>query len=197
MRIALRFNQEARQGMEKKPGSRPNSSQTAHVRSRWPVSAVPVLLALFGGAVLAAGADAPLVHIPIVGSISYLRHPGYFTSCNVGELIILGAAGLSIVFAVLRRFKPLWLTGAAALAQLLATVVIFHQTAVTVVAKADQPDLVDPMLMWAGAVLQRARFEWGIALVAGGAVMVLAAAAWEFSAVRPLRRNYHRAPDSE
>jgi hypothetical protein len=133
---------------------------------------------------LAAGADAPLIHIPIVGSISYLRHPHNFTSCNIGELVILAAAGLSIACALSRRFTPLWLTGAVALVQLLATLAMFQHTAATVVAKADQPDLVDPMLMWAGAALERARFEWGVAMVAAGALMVLAAAASELRAVR-------------
>jgi hypothetical protein len=155
-----------------------------NLRKLWRVSQLPVLLGLFGGAVLAASAGAPLIHIPIVGTISYLRHPGYFTACNIGELVILAASGLSIVFALLKWFKPLWLTGTVAIAQLVATVAFFQHTAATVVAKADQPDLVDPTLMWAGAALRHARFEWGITMVAGGAAMVLAAAAWELKAVR-------------
>src|SRR5260370_33809272 len=52
-------------------------------------SPLPRLLGLFGGAVLAAGAGAPLIYIPIAGTISYFRHPSYFTSCNIGELVIL------------------------------------------------------------------------------------------------------------
>ncbi|MBV8773620.1 MAG: hypothetical protein JO166_15015, partial [Deltaproteobacteria bacterium] len=86
--------------------------------------------------------------------------------------------------ALLRLFKLLWLTGTAAIAQLVATVAMFQHTTATIVAKADQPDLVDPTLMWAGAALQHARFEWGIAVVASGAAMVLAAAAWERTRVR-------------
>jgi hypothetical protein len=159
------------------------------LRWLWALSALRALLGLFGGAVLAAGADAPLIHIPIVGSISYLRHPGYFTSCNIGELVILAAAGLSIVFALFKYFKPLWLTGILALAQLVATLAIFRHTSAMVVAQADQPDLVDPALMWAGAALQHARFEWGIAVVASGAAMVLAAAAWELRARHLKNRN--------
>ena len=152
----------------------------------WRGSALPRLLGLCGGAVLAAGAAAPLIHIPIAGSISYLQHPNYFSSCNIGELVILAAAGLSIVCALLKRFKLLWLTGTIALAQLIATLAIFQHSAAAVVAKADQPDLVDPMLMWASAALQHARFEWGIAVIGAGAAMVLAAAACE---VREGRRD--------
>jgi hypothetical protein len=145
---------------------------------------LPRMLGLFGGAALAAGAGAPLIHIPIAGTISYLRHPGYFSSWNLGELVILAAAGLSIVFAFLNQFKPLWITGMVALAQLIATLASFQLSASAVVAKADQPDLVDPPLMWAGAALQHARFEWGIAVIGGGAVMVLASGVWELRARR-------------
>jgi hypothetical protein len=137
---------------------------------------LPMILGLFGGALLAGGADAPLIHIPIVGSLSYLRHPAHFTVCRIGEIVILAAAGLSVAFALVKRHKMLWLTGTVALAQLIATLVIFEHDVAAVVAKADQPDLVDPIIMWAGSALQRSHFEWGIAVVAGGAVMVLAAA---------------------
>lgn len=147
-------------------------------------SHLPVLVALFGGVLLAAGAAAPLIHIPIVGTISYLHHPGYFISSKIGEIVILIAAGVSIVCALLRCFKLLWLTGTVAIAQLIATVAMFLHTTATVVAKADQPALVDPTLMWAGAALQHARLEWGIAVIAAGAAMVLAAAAWELAKTR-------------
>ena len=150
-------------------------------------SLLPRMLGLFGGAALAAGAGAPLIHIPIAGTISYLRHPGYFSSWNLGEFVILAAAGLSIVFVLLNRFKLLWITGIVALAQLIVTLANFRLNASAVVARATQPDLVDPMLMWAGAALQRARFEWGIAVIAGGAVMVLASGVWELKARRRLR----------
>jgi hypothetical protein len=156
----------------------------SRLRKFWRISQFPVLLGLFGGVALAAGADAPLIHIPIVGTISYLSHPGYFTCCTIGELIILATAILSIVFALLKRFKALWMTGMLALAQLIMTVAMFQRTATTIVAKADQPDLVDPTLMWAGAALRHAHFEWGVTMVAGGALMVLAAAAWELRAAR-------------
>jgi hypothetical protein len=141
---------------------------------------LPVLLGLSGGALLAGGAGAPLIHIPIVGSLSYLHHPADFTACSIGEIVILAAAGLSVVFALLKRPMLLGLTGTVALAQLVGTLVIFEHDAAAVVAKADQPDLVDPIVMWAGSALQHSRFEWGIAVVAGGAVMLLAAAlgAW-------------------
>jgi hypothetical protein len=142
------------------------------------LSQIPLLLGVFGASLLAAGADAPLIHIPIVGTLSYLRHPAYFTACSIGEIVILASAALSAVFTLLKWFRLLWFTGGVAIVQLIATLAIFEHDATMVMAKADQPDLVDPILMWAGSALQHARFEWGIGIVAGGAAVVLAAAAW-------------------
>jgi hypothetical protein len=154
----------------------------AALEKLWRGSPTPRLFGFLGGAVLAAGAGAPLFYIPIVGTISYLHHPGYFSSCNIGEWVILAAAGLSILSALLKRFKLLWLTGTVALVQLIATLVIFERSAATVVAKADKPNLVNPMLMWAGAALEHSHFEWGIAVIGAGAVLVLVAAAWQMRA---------------
>jgi predicted small lipoprotein YifL len=137
---------------------------------------LPVVLGLLGAAILACGADAPLIRIPIVGSLSYLHHPASFRACNIGEIVIVAAAGLSIVSVLLKRLRVLWFTGALALAQLVTTVVLFEHDAAAVVAKADQPDLVDPVIMWAGSALQHSHIDWGVAVVAGGAMMVLAAA---------------------
>ena len=78
--------------------ARPSASR---LQKLWRGSALPRLLGLCGGTGLAAGAAAPLIHIPIAGTISFLRHPSYFSSCNIGEVVILAAAGLSIVCALL------------------------------------------------------------------------------------------------
>jgi hypothetical protein len=150
------------------------------------MSVLPRVLGIVGGALLAVGAATPLIHIPIVGTISYLHHPSYFHIYNVGEPVILTAGGLSIILAIIKRFKPLLLTGGIALAQLLTTLFTFHQTVATVVARADQPDLVDPMLMWAGAALEQAHLQWGIWIIGGGAIIAMAAGVWELS------RQYRR-----
>jgi hypothetical protein len=148
------------------------------------------VMGVMGGLILAAGVAAPLLHIPIAGTVSYLRHPSYMPGAyNAGTVVLLAAAGLSIILAIVRRFKPLWLTGTVALAQLGATLIAFQQTAATVVAHADQPDLVDPMLMWAGAALQRAHLEWGVGVIAVGALMILAAAVWDLLLIRQQKRE--------
>jgi len=140
---------------------------------------MPRLLAIAGGAALAAGVAAPLIHIPIAGTFSYLRHPRQLAAYDVGEVVMLTAGALSIALGVMNRLKFLWLTGAAALAQLIATLLSFHDTAAALIVRADRPELVDPLLMWAGAALARAHFEWGVEVVGGGAVAVLAAAGWD------------------
>ena len=136
------------------------------------------ILAVVGGLVLVIGTATPLIHIPIIGAISYLRHPSEFSGSE-GAVVILAMAGLSILFALLGRFRALWLTGMVVLADLGATVLEFHQRAATVVAQANATGLSDPAMMWAGACLQRAHFEWGIAVIAAGALLIVSAAAWK------------------
>jgi len=147
-------------------------------------SFVTLVLGVFGGITLAAGVNAPLIYIPIAGHISYLHHPGKFSGGNLGELIIPIVGCLSIVFALLKYFRLLWVTGTIALAQLAVTLAWFHHDMAVVAAQADRPDLVSPGLMWANAALEHARFEWGIAVIAGGAILVLAAAACAYIAQR-------------
>jgi hypothetical protein len=136
------------------------------------------IVAVVGGLVLVIGTAMPLIHIPIVGAISYLRHPSEFGGCE-GAVMILAIAALSILLALLERFRVLWLTGMVVLAQLGATVVEFHHRAATIVAQADATGVSDPVTMWAGAMLERAHLEWGIAVVAAGALLIVIAAAWE------------------
>lgn len=96
-------------------------------------------LGLLGGGTLALGTYVPLVHIPIVGTISYLHHPGDFTSCAIGSVVILIAAMVSVVGAALRRFRVLWLAGAAAIVQIIVTVETIRHTTAEVLAKTNQP----------------------------------------------------------
>jgi hypothetical protein len=148
---------------------------------------VQMLLGVLGGVALAFGADLPIIHIPIIGAISYLRHPADFTSCAIGSVVILIAALVSIIGALLGRFRLLWVTGAAAIAHVTATIFTIYHTTAEILAKTNQPELVDPTLMWAGAALQRARLGWGVGLIAGGSLLVFAAAALEFGGTSPQR----------
>lgn len=136
------------------------------------------ILGIIGAAVLAAGAAVPLIHVPIVGTISYLHAP---VDVQAGQpaaaAVILGTAVLSAALCVFKAWRWLWATGLVALAQLAATIIGFERTAAAIQMQADAPRLVDPAVMWAGALLQQAHFQWGVAVVAGGSLMILAAAA--------------------
>src|SRR2546425_7205935 len=108
---------------------------TQRLRNSWQASSAPRCVAILGGAVLAAGVAAPLIHIPIAGTVSYLRHPSYLPGrYNEGAAVVLAAAGLSIVLALIKRFKLLWLTGTVALAQLIGTMIAFQHNAASIFA---------------------------------------------------------------
>jgi len=128
-------------------------------------------------AVLAAGVAAPLIHVPVAGSISYLHGPDYLQAGRPeAAAVILGTAFASAALSLLRAWRWLWATGMLALAQLAATIIGFNRTAAAIEMQADAPRLVDPALMWAGALLRQSHFQWGVAVVAVGSLMILAAA---------------------
>jgi hypothetical protein len=136
------------------------------------------ILAIAGGLILAAGVAAPLIHIPIVGMVSYLHQPESFHGAGCGgAIVILAGAALAIGASLAKSPRLLWIAGLLPLAQLGATIVGINHMIAAAVARADAADVVDPVVMWTGAILRQAHYEWGIAVIALGAAMVLAAAA--------------------
>jgi hypothetical protein len=137
-----------------------------------------LILGIIGAAVLAAGAAVPLIHVPVVGTISYLHASDYLQAGQpAAAAVIVGTAILSATLCVFKAWRWLWATGLVALAQLAATIIGFERTAAAIEMQADAPRLVDPAVMWAGALLRQAHFQWGVAVVAAGSLMILAAAA--------------------
>jgi hypothetical protein len=136
------------------------------------------ILGIIGGLVIAGGVAAPLIHIPIAGTITYLREPGYLhVSYHTGAIVILAAAAITLAASIAKYYRLLWLTGLAAAGQLAAIIIGFDRTVAAVEAKANAPDLVDPIVMWAGAALRQAHFEWGVAVIAVGALIIFLTAA--------------------
>jgi hypothetical protein len=60
---------------------------------------------------------------------------------------------------------------------LAATILRVNYAIKTAAAQASTTDIASPFVIWQEALLRRAHFEWGVALIALGGVMVLAAAA--------------------
>lgn len=126
---------------------------------------------LLGSFVLAAGVFSPVIWMPIMGTVTYANEPQ-----GHGAAILLGCAVLAAVLTVLRAYGWLWVPALAALAELSSTIIDFNRQAAAFEAQVNSGGLPDAFEMLAGAAMQSARFEWGVAVVAAGAVFLLAAA---------------------
>jgi hypothetical protein len=73
------------------------------------------LLGLAGSAVLFVGAFAPIVSVPLAGGLNYFQ-----TGKGEGAAVLLSAAA-SLVLALLKKYRGLWLTGLVSAAALLFT----------------------------------------------------------------------------
>jgi hypothetical protein len=136
-----------------------------------------MVLGLVGGLAVIAGIAAPLMHIPVAGTISYLRHPSYIGGDYWEGVAVLAVMGIVAIAATLARsYRWLWLAGLGSMAQVAATVIGFERSAGAIEAQANQDALVDPIVMFADSAMRHAKFEWGIGVIAGGALLLLTAA---------------------
>lgn len=127
-----------------------------------------MILGLAGCAVLFVGAFAPLVSLPILGSVNY------FMNGHGDGVIVLALAGLSAVLCLLRWFRGLWLTGLGSVALVTFGFVGF-QVSMQKMAEAQRHDT--GAFAGLGAALQQSiQLQWGWALLAVGAVLLVAAA---------------------
>ena len=141
-------------------------------------SCLPLILGILGAVALAGGAAAPLLRVPIAGTISYLHQPEDFQGASyMGAAILLAAAAAAIIATIMKWRLLLVVAGIASLSELVATILRVNYTIKMAEAQASTTDIAGPFVIWQEAVLQRAHFEWGIAVIAVGGLMVLIAAA--------------------
>ena len=119
-------------------------------------------IGLVGTAVLAVGAFAPLVSMPIVGSLTY------FNNGRGDGVIVLALAVISALFVLAKRYRALWLTGLASLGMIGYT---FLRTA-EALAALERELATNPF-----RGLANAQMQWGWVLLVIGATLLLVAAA--------------------
>jgi hypothetical protein len=130
-----------------------------------------LVLGLAGATLLAFGVFCPLVSIPIIGQVNY------FQNGQGDGIIILVLAGATALLCLIRRFTLLWLTGLGSLG-LLAFTFISFQDRLSSAKKSIADDLADnPFAGLAAMAVQSVQIQWGIAILAIGAILVVASAA--------------------
>jgi hypothetical protein len=128
------------------------------------------IIAIIGAILLFFGVFAPIVSVPILGSLNYF-HNGEGDGVIV---LALAAATIALVFA--RLYKGLWLTGGGSLAVLAFTFINF-QSKMSEVRTSMAKDLAgNPFAGLGEAALSSVQLQWGWAVLVIGACLVIAAA---------------------
>jgi len=129
-----------------------------------------MLFGILGALILILGVFAPLVSIPIMGSMNY------FQNGKGDGIIILVFAALALVLSLSRLYKALWLPFLGCAGTLTFTFVRFQQgmSEARAEMKAELAD--NPFAGLAEIAIESVQLQWGFALLIVGTVMLLIAA---------------------
>lgn len=131
---------------------------------------MPKILGLAGSATLFLGVFMPVVSMPIVGSMNYFKN-------GEGDgVIILVLAAISLVLALLGHYRRLWLTGLGSLGVLAFSFIHFQMKLGEIKEKMDVDLAGNPFRGLADAAMAAIQLQWGWAVLALGAALVIAAA---------------------
>lgn len=115
------------------------------------------VMGLVGSAALFVGVFAPLVNLPLLGSMNYLQY------IEIGGIFLIILAITSLILTLRRDYGGLWITGLISLGMVALPFIDFQ-------VRKSQPG----SSAW---LLQFVQFTWGWALLLVGAILVIAAAA--------------------
>lgn len=130
----------------------------------------PAATAFVGSLLTLFGVFAPAVTIPLLGSMNHIENG------RAAGVVLILAAVVSAVFAALRWFKGLWLTGAVAIVCLLGSLIAFQFE----IHRMKSSAAVDKNNFLAGlesAADDATQLGWGYAVLLCGALLLLTAAA--------------------
>lgn len=130
-----------------------------------------LLLGLIGSITLFIGVFAPIVSMPIVGSINY------FQNGKGDGVIVLIFALISFVIVLTKKYTWLWLTGLGSIGAMLFTFVRFQSKISELKSNMNSQLAGNPFRGFADAAINSIQLQWGWALLIVGAGFLIASAA--------------------
>jgi hypothetical protein len=124
-----------------------------------------------GAIILFAGVFAPLVSIPVVGSMSYYQA----VKSEAATVLILSI--ISFILVLARQYKGLWFTGLGSMAIMASTIINF-QTNIDDMKSQTGNDAADSLISGlTNIAMQSVQIQWGVALLVIGAALIVTSAA--------------------
>jgi hypothetical protein len=140
------------------------------------------MLAIVGAFLLFVGVFLPIVSMPIVGSLNY------FHNGQGDGTIVLVLAAISIILAVTKSFRGLWVTGLCSIGLMLFALVGFLMR-ISEVREQMQTQLADnPFRGLADVAMNSVQLQWGWAVLILGGVLIVVAAAMRGPATPDVQR---------
>jgi hypothetical protein len=126
-----------------------------------------MIFGIIGALVLILGVFAPIVSVPIMGTMNY------FQNGEGDGIIILVLAAVALVISLTRLYKLLWIPFAGCAGTLTFTFVRFQQGMSDARAEM-QAELADnPFAGIAEVALQSVQLQWGFAVLIIGTILLL------------------------
>ena len=141
-----------------------------------------LLLAIVGSIILFVGVFMPIVSMPIVGSINY------FQNGKGDGIIVMALAVISLLLALGKMYRGLWLTGLGSMAVMLVTFFAFQSRMSEVKVNMESSLAGNPFRGVADMAIQSVQLQWGWAIMIVGAGLIVAAAALEQATPVSLRK---------
>lgn len=129
------------------------------------------IIGVMGSIVLFIGVFTPILSVPVIGSLNY------FQNGKGDGVIILILAVLSLVFALRKNYKGMWITGFASLCVIGFTFMNIQMKMSEIKKQMDIDLAGNPFRGIADMALQSFQIQWGFAILLIGAGVVLIAAA--------------------
>ncbi len=139
------------------------------------------LAGLLGSLILIVAVFAPIVSIPIMGSINY------FQNGKGDGVIILVLAIVSLILIFLEKYKGLWVTGGISFAVMMFTFVNFHYEISGAKNDIRREFGDNPFTDLADMAIQSVQLEWGWALLIVGAALLIFSAASSSTKKYPIK----------
>ena len=125
-------------------------------------------VAIIGGLFMAVGVFMPLISIPI------FRDDSYFKLSPGGAAIILALGGLSILVALLGRFRLLYVTGLLALGLLVYTYFTVQERKASAQSNLNEHVINTPLKNLSHGLISSVGLRYGWPLMMLGAAMIVA-----------------------
>ena len=157
-------------------GEQPTQAEIIAAAANEKSSRAKQILAILGALLLFVGVFLPIVSMPLVGSLNY------FHNGQGDGAIVLALAVISIILAITRRFRGLWVTGLCSVGLLLFALVNFL-IRMSQLRQQMQTELADnPFKGLADVAMNSVQLQWGWAVLMLGGVLIVVAAAMRGSA---------------